>query len=128
MLALQGLDDANRVIYVGTLNKVLFPGLRMGYAVVPPPLVRAFVGARYLMDRQPSTLHQTVVAEFMGQGYLAAHIRRMRLRYRNQRDLLVAELTRRIGADVAVQAPQQGMPRRPPSRRALGYRYRAGRA
>jgi len=109
LASLQGLDDANRVIYVGTLNKVLFPGLRMGYAVVPPPLVRAFVGLRYLMDRQPSTLHQTVVAEFMGQGHFAAHIRRMRLLYRNQRDLLVAELASRVGADVAVQAPQQGM-------------------
>jgi GntR family transcriptional regulator / MocR family aminotransferase len=109
LASLQGLDDANRVIYVGTLNKVLFPGLRMGYTVVPQPLVRAFVGARYLMDRQPPTLSQIVVAEFMRQGYLAAHIRRMRLLYRDQRDVLVANLTRRIGADLAVEAPDQGM-------------------
>jgi GntR family transcriptional regulator / MocR family aminotransferase len=109
LASLQGLDDANRVIYVGTLNKVLFPGLRMGYVVVPQPLVRAFVGARYLMDRQPSTLHQTVVVEFMRQGYFAAHIRRMRLLYRDQRDLLVAQLTRATGTNVVVQAPEQGM-------------------
>jgi GntR family transcriptional regulator / MocR family aminotransferase len=109
LASLQGLDDAYRVIYVGTLNKILFPGLRMGYVVAPPSLVQAFVGARYLMDRQPSTLHQMLVAEFMRQGYLAGHIRRMRLLYRDLRDFLVAELTRRAGTNVTIQAPQQGM-------------------
>jgi GntR family transcriptional regulator/MocR family aminotransferase len=51
LASLQGLDEAERVIYIGTLNKALFPGLRLGYAVVPASLVRAFVTARYLMDR-----------------------------------------------------------------------------
>jgi GntR family transcriptional regulator/MocR family aminotransferase len=60
LAALQGLDADERVIYVGTLNKALFPGLRLGYAVVPQALLPAFVGARYLMDRQPPTLHQAV--------------------------------------------------------------------
>jgi len=50
-----------------------------------------------------------LIAEFMRQGYLAAHIRRMRLLYRDQRDFLVAELTRRVGTNVTVQAPPQGM-------------------
>ena len=43
LASLQGLDDGERVIYIGTLNKALFPGLRLGYAVVPRPLLRAFV-------------------------------------------------------------------------------------
>jgi GntR family transcriptional regulator/MocR family aminotransferase len=60
LASLQGLDDAERVIYVGTLNKALFPGLRIGYAVVPRALLQAFVGVRYLMDRQPATLQQVV--------------------------------------------------------------------
>jgi GntR family transcriptional regulator / MocR family aminotransferase len=68
LASLQGLDEAERVIYIGTLNKALFPGLRLGYAVVPPSLVRAFVTARYLMDRQPSSLCQAVVAAFMEEG------------------------------------------------------------
>jgi GntR family transcriptional regulator/MocR family aminotransferase len=106
---LQGLDEGERVIYVGTLNKALFPGLRMGYAVVPRALLRAFVAARYLMDRQPSTLCQSVVAAFMAEGHFAAHIRRMRLLYRDQRDVLVAALKRRLGAEVTVDAPDQGM-------------------
>src|SRR5436309_7060008 len=65
LASLQGLDDAERVIYIGTLNKALFPGLRIGYAVIPHALLRPFVAARYLMDRQPSTLGQSVVAEFI---------------------------------------------------------------
>ena len=62
LASLQGLDDSEQVIYVGTLNKALFPGLRIGYAVVPRALLQAFVGARYLIDRQPATLQQAVVS------------------------------------------------------------------
>jgi GntR family transcriptional regulator / MocR family aminotransferase len=109
LASLQGLDEAERVIYIGTLNKALFPGLRLGYAVVPAPLVRAFVTARYLMDRQPSSLCQAVVAEFMEEGHFAAHIRRMREMYRNQRDALVAALRRRLGDHLTVDPPDQGM-------------------
>jgi len=109
LASLQGLDDAERTIYVGTLNKALFPGLRLGYMVVPRSLCRAFVGARYLIDRQPSSLEQTVVAEFMRHGHFAAHLRRTRLQYRSQRDALVTELTRRAGEHVMVDAPDQGM-------------------
>jgi DNA-binding transcriptional MocR family regulator len=65
--------------------------------------------ARYPIDRQPSRFDQTVVAEFMRQGYFAAHIRRMRLLYRDQRYALVAELTRRAGGNVTVDVPDQGM-------------------
>jgi GntR family transcriptional regulator/MocR family aminotransferase len=109
LASLQGLDEGERVIYIGTLNKALFPGLRMGYAVVPRALLRAFVATRYLMDRQPSTLCQAVVAAFMEEGHFAAHIRRMRLLYRDQRDVLVAALRSRLGADVTVDPPDQGM-------------------
>jgi GntR family transcriptional regulator / MocR family aminotransferase len=109
LASLQGLDEGERVIYIGTLNKALFPGLRIGYAVVPRMLLRPFVAARYLMDRQPSTLSQAVVTAFMEEGHFAAHIRRMRLLYRDQRDELVAALKSRLGADLTVNAPDQGM-------------------
>jgi GntR family transcriptional regulator/MocR family aminotransferase len=107
--SLQGLDHSERVIYVGTLNKALFPGLRIGYAVVPRALLRAFVGARYLIDRQPATLQQAVVSEFMQQGHFAAHIRRMRQLYREQRDALANTLTRRAAGRLEVALPDQGM-------------------
>jgi GntR family transcriptional regulator / MocR family aminotransferase len=109
LASLQGLDEGERVIYIGTLNKALFPGLRIGYAVVPHALLRAFVAARYLMDRQPSTLSQALVAAFMEEGHFAAHIRRTRLLYRDQRDELVAALNYRLGEDLTVDAPDQGM-------------------
>ena len=109
LASLQGLDEGERVIYIGTLNKALFPGLRIGYAVIPHALLKSFVAARYLMDRQPSTLSQAVVAAFMEEGHFAAHIRRMRLLYRDQRDELVAALKTRLGDDLTVDAPDQGM-------------------
>jgi GntR family transcriptional regulator / MocR family aminotransferase len=109
LASLQGLDDSEQVIYVGTLNKALFPGLRIGYAVVPRALLQAFVGARYLIDRQPATLQQAVVCEFMQQGHFAAHIRRMRQLYREQRDALAQTLIRRAADRLDVAVPDQGM-------------------
>jgi GntR family transcriptional regulator/MocR family aminotransferase len=109
LASLQGLDDSEQVIYVGTLNKALFPGLRIGYAVVPQALLRAFIGARYLIDRQPATLQQAVVSEFMQQGHFAAHIRRIRQLYRVQRDALAEMLTRRAAGRLEVALPDQGM-------------------
>ena len=109
LASLQGLDESEQVIYVGTLNKALFPGLRIGYAVVPRALLQAFVGARYLIDRQPATLQQAVVSEFMEQGHFAAHIRRMRQLYREQRDALAETLARRGAGSLEVVLPDQGM-------------------
>jgi GntR family transcriptional regulator/MocR family aminotransferase len=109
LASLQGLDQAERVIYIGTFNKALFPGLRLGYAVVPASLVPAFVTARYLMDRHPSTFCQAVVAAFMEEGHFASHIRRMREMYRDQRDALVAAVRRRLAGHLAVDPPDQGM-------------------
>ncbi|WP_315836697.1 PLP-dependent aminotransferase family protein [Bradyrhizobium prioriisuperbiae] len=109
LASLQGLDDSGRVIYIGTLNKALFPGLRLGYAVVPAPLLATFATARSLMDRQPPSLQQAVMTAFMRDGHLAAHIRRMRLQYRVQRDALAEELTRTAGDVLTVDVPDQGM-------------------
>ena len=109
LASLQGLDNTEQVIYVGTLNKALFPGLRIGYAVVPRALLQAFTGARYLIDRQPATLQQTVVSEFMQQGHFAAHVRRMRQLYREQRDALAEILMQRAAGRLDVAVPDQGM-------------------
>ena len=127
LASLQGLADSEQVIYVGTLNKALFPGLRIGYAVVPQSLLRAFVGARYLIDRQPATLQQAVVAEFMAQGHFAAHIRRMRALYREQRDALAATLTRRAADQAGCDAARSGhASHRLFARRFVRHRHRGG--
>jgi len=109
LASLQGLDAGERVIYTGTFNKVLFPGLRIGFAVLPRPLLRAFVTARYLTDRHPPSLSQAVAAEFMRQGQFTTHLRRMRQVYREQRDTLALELERRAGAEVTLDVPDHGM-------------------
>lgn len=109
LASLQGLDDGERVIYTGTFNKVLFPGLRIGFAVVPFPLLRAFVTARYLVDRHPPSLSQAVAATFMRQGHFTTHLRRMRQLYREQRDALALELEHRAGAELMLDVPDHGM-------------------
>jgi GntR family transcriptional regulator / MocR family aminotransferase len=109
LASLQGLDEDERVIYIGTLNKALFPGLRLGYAVLPHALVRPFVTARYLSDRQPSTLFQSPVANLMSEGHFTSHLRRTRAAYREQRDALVSALQRRLGQHLTAEPPDQGM-------------------
>jgi GntR family transcriptional regulator/MocR family aminotransferase len=86
------LDRDGRVIYCGTFSKTLSPALRLGFAVIPAPLVPAFRHARALMDRGPATPAQAVLAEFMRQGRLAPHIRRMRTDYARRRGALLAAL------------------------------------
>lgn len=107
--ALQGLDEDERTLYIGTLNKALFPGLRLGYLVLPARLIQAFVTARYLSDRQPASLSQIVTADFMADGHFATHIRRMRVQYREQRDVLVARLAPKLAGIATITPPDQGM-------------------
>ena len=89
--AMQGLDDDERVIYLGTFSKTVFPALRLGYVIVPPRLVSAFVTARLIADRHSSVLEQAILADFITEGHYARHVRRMRALYvERQRALLEA--------------------------------------
>jgi GntR family transcriptional regulator / MocR family aminotransferase len=107
--ALQGLDENENVIYVGTFSKVLFPSLRVGYLVVPPPLVRIFVRARWLSDRQTPTIEQRVLADFINQGYLERHLRRMRTLYDRRRQTLARSLKQHFGDCVTILGENAGM-------------------
>jgi GntR family transcriptional regulator/MocR family aminotransferase len=91
--AMQGLAP-DRVIYSGTLSKSLAPGLRLGWLVLPPPLVRPIATSRTLVDRATSAPVQATFAEFLGSGDLDRHLRRMRRDYRQRRDVLIAALAR----------------------------------
>ncbi|MEQ9367208.1 MAG: PLP-dependent aminotransferase family protein [Leptospirales bacterium] len=88
--ALQGLDEAGEsVVYLGTFSKVLAPGLRLGYLVLPRRLADAFVTARAVVDRQPPTISQLTVARYMLDGGFYRHLRRMRELYRERRETLL---------------------------------------
>jgi GntR family transcriptional regulator / MocR family aminotransferase len=86
--SLQGLDSANRVLYVGTFSKVLFPALRLGYMVLPPDLVEPFYKARSLLSGPPPILEQASTARFMSDGHFERHIRRMRTLYAERQAML----------------------------------------
>ena len=109
LAALQGLDDDGRVIYVGTMSKVMFPGLRLGYMVIPPDLVDAFLGVRRLIDSHPSSAAQAALAEFIDQGYLAAHIRRMRALYAERQAVLLSAARARLDGAMAIAPDESGM-------------------
>jgi GntR family transcriptional regulator/MocR family aminotransferase len=89
LATLHGLDDANRVIYIGTFSKVLFPSLRIGYMILPTALVDAFLKVRRLIDIHSPVLEQAVLAEFMREGHFVRHLRRMRTLYAERRRALL---------------------------------------
>jgi GntR family transcriptional regulator/MocR family aminotransferase len=109
LAAAQGLDDAGRVLYVGTFNKVLFPALRLAYLVVPSDLVDAFAAARTLADGHPPTFPQAVLADFIAAGHFAAHLRHMRGVYRERRDALRAAAAEHLAGRVRLGPADAGM-------------------
>ena len=87
--AVHALDRAGRVIYIGSFSKTVAPGLRVGFLVLPPPLVEAVTRARLASDMHTPVPEQAVLAEFLSGGHFARHIRRTRDLYRQrQMDLL----------------------------------------
>jgi GntR family transcriptional regulator/MocR family aminotransferase len=95
--ALQGLEPDAPVIYIGTFSKTLFPGLRMGYLVLPPALAGLFQVGHAELYRGGHLLTQAAIAEFMRGGEYAAHIRRMRLLYGKRRAVLAGLIARYLG-------------------------------
>ena len=107
--ALQGLDQTGSAIYIGTFSKVLFPSLRIGYLVVPPKLIEVFARAKWLTDRQSPLLEQYVLTDFINEGHLERHIRRMRFLYNQRRQTLVQALLNYFGERVTILGENAGM-------------------
>ncbi len=107
--SLQSLDRSGCVLYVGTLSKVLFPALRLGYLVVPEGLVRPLVTAKALADTGSAGLDQHVLAEFMRAGHFARHLRRLRTRHAARRAALLAALAEHLAGRVEVLGAQAGV-------------------
>ncbi|MEM1177670.1 MAG: PLP-dependent aminotransferase family protein [Acidobacteriota bacterium] len=109
LASLAGLDGGGTVIYLGTLSKVLFPALRLGYLVVPEAHLDAFVGARYASDRHTSILEQAVVADFLDGGHFDRHIRRMRVLYAERQAALADAAGSYLGGALDLQSSPTGL-------------------
>ena len=107
--SLQGLGPDERVIYLGTLSKVLFPALRVGYLIIPKALVNAFCLTRDAMDIFPPVLFQRALTDFIRDGHFARHIRRMRMLYMERRQLLIAAIQATIGTQMRIISADAGM-------------------
>jgi len=90
--ALKSHDPAGRIIFCGSFNKSLFPGLRIGYIVAPPALVTPLANARAITGRANPVLDQLALIEFMRSGAFLRHLKRTRQTYRTRRDLVFHEL------------------------------------
>ncbi len=105
--ALQGLDP-DRVVYAGSASKTLAPALRIGWLVVPPALLDAICREKVLADRGTARIEQHAFADFLARGELDRHLRRMRVRYRTQRDTLLDALAEAL-PDATVRGVAAGL-------------------
>ena len=87
--SLQGLSEGSPVIYVGTFSKTMFPSLRVGYLIAPRELIEPLAESRFTVDRHGPSLEQSALADFITEGHLPRHVRRMRVLYESRRDALI---------------------------------------
>jgi len=109
LASLQGMDGHGRVIYIGSFSKVLFPSLRVGYLIVPRALRQGFLEAREALDIFSPALSQLALADFLGDGHFARHLRRMRAVYLNRRAALLEGLARHCAGRLTVLNADGGL-------------------
>ena len=105
----QGLDPHDRTIYIGTFTKSLFPGLRIGYVVLPTQLVKPMTVARTLMDGHTAPMAQLTLARFMEGGHFGAHVRMMRGVYAERLDLLAGLVQTHLSDFITPLVPVGGL-------------------
>jgi GntR family transcriptional regulator/MocR family aminotransferase len=107
--SLQGIDNSGRVIYAGTVSKILCPALRLGYVVAPEPLVDPLVKIRSAMDQHSSPIDQATLARFITEGFFLSHIKRMRKLYAERRDFFIKQFNELLGDRFTLQVPEAGL-------------------
>ena len=107
--SLEGLDTDGRVLYMGTFSKVLYPGIKLGYLVVPKPLVAAFKQAHYDLNRPGQMPLQAALAEFIEMGHFSSALRRARQSYGERRAALLEALRPALGSEVFISGAEQGL-------------------
>lgn len=94
---LQGLDNAGRVIYAGTMSKILYPSLRLGFLVAPSKLVDTLVKVRAVMDQHSSAIDQATLARFITEGFFLSHVKRIRELYAQRRVFFIERFQKWLG-------------------------------
>jgi DNA-binding transcriptional MocR family regulator len=107
--ALYGLAGDVPVVYIGTFSKVMYPGIRLGYLIATDALAHRFAAAKWMMDRHSSLLEQMALADFIKEGRLEQHVRRMRRLYHQRRMALVSALDQLFGEAAEILGDQAGM-------------------
>ncbi|MDY0747761.1 PLP-dependent aminotransferase family protein [Paucibacter sp. R3-3] len=107
--ALKSLDRDGRVLYAGTFSKVLFPGIRLAYLVVPEALVDHFNEVSHTFTGGSPQLTQAILTAFIAEGHFARHIQRMRKLYAQRREDAVAELQAVLGKHILIDQQPGGM-------------------
>ncbi len=101
--------DGEHVIYLGTFSKVLFPSVRLGYLVAPLCLVPQIRELKRMADHHTNSTYQLALMQFIENGDLERHIRRMKKEYKNRRDCLLELLHTRFGEHVRIHGAAAGM-------------------
>lgn len=109
LAALQSLDPAGNVIYSNSFNKLLFPGLRLAFLVLPPRLAGAAAAARSVVDRFPSVPFQATLCDFITEGHFAQHVRRMREVYAMRLEALVRSAGAELSGLLDLRPPHGGL-------------------
>ena len=105
--ALKSLDEQGRVLYAGTFSKVLYPGLRLAYLVIPPEQVDLFSRTAERLTNFCPELLQATVCDFMEQGHFSRHLKKMRQLYALRRAYLAEALADICGRHLLIK-PQAG--------------------
>lgn len=103
------LDRGQHVVHVGSFSKVMFPSIRVGYAVLPEDLVEPLGAAISVTGRSPSTLIQAATADFLREGHLNSHIRRTRKTYEARQRALLEEIHRQLHPFIVAEPVDAGM-------------------
>ncbi|HEX6276211.1 MAG TPA: PLP-dependent aminotransferase family protein [Polyangiaceae bacterium] len=109
VVPLASADARGSVIYLGTLSKILAPGLRIGFVVGPERLIERLTRERFAVDRQGDHVLEAAVAELLEDGEVERHARKMRRAYHERRDALVDALERNLGGRFEPIVPSGGM-------------------
>jgi GntR family transcriptional regulator/MocR family aminotransferase len=107
--SLQGLDSYDRVLYLGSFSKTLYPGLRVGFLVVPQTLATSFSTGLSELYRGGQLVTQAVLADFMNEGHFASHVRKMRVLYATRLALLQRAIADHFGTALAISGGDAGL-------------------